>query len=195
MAWVGWFFSARAGQANNTEAMHVLLDAGYVKKLAGSPCTFGAQHHTSVASTSHCDQVTSATPSLAWLSIDIMPRPSHFDSSVASMTWQCHRQLDSVAALRHYQHGSAAPSSGWLRASTHTSPTINPTRRITTDQTRGLQEYSSDRWPNSGTFLPTAPTSTRGEHVVTTMIWDTKPNQLSHFLSYILFWVNISIYF
>jgi hypothetical protein len=28
--------------------MHVLLDAGYLKKLAGSPCTFGAQHRTTV---------------------------------------------------------------------------------------------------------------------------------------------------
>jgi hypothetical protein len=38
-----------------------------------------------------------------------------------------------------------------------------------------------------GTLLPTSPTSTRGERVITTMIWDTSSNQLSHFHSCILF--------
>jgi hypothetical protein len=63
-----------------------------------------------------------------------------------------------------------------------TSPTSNPTQRITVDQAQGREEYHSNRQPDSGVLLPT-------------MIWDTSPNQLSHFLSCILSRVNISIYF
>jgi hypothetical protein len=32
-----------------------------------------------------------------------------------------------------------------------------------------------------GTRLLTSPTVTQGEHIITTMSWDTSPNQLSHF--------------
>jgi hypothetical protein len=46
----------------------------------------------------------------------------------------------------------------------------------------GLQEYFFDRQPNSGMLLLTASTLTRGKCVITTMIWDTSSNQLSHFL-------------
>jgi hypothetical protein len=71
----------------------------------------------------------------------------------------------------------------------------NLTQRFTADQAQGHEEYHSNQLLNSGALLPISLTSTRGERVVTTMIWDTSPNQLSHFLSCILFLVNISIYF
>jgi hypothetical protein len=61
--------------------------------------------------------------------------------------------------------------------------------------TQGLGAYFPDQQPDSDTLLPTSLTLTRVERVITTMIWDTSPNQLSHFLSCILFRVNISIYF
>jgi hypothetical protein len=76
-----------------------------------------------------------------------------------------------------------------------TSRTSNSIRRFTTDQTQGLLECFSDRGPDLGMLLPTTLTSTRGERVVTTMLLDTLPNQPAHFLSFILFRVNISIYF
>jgi hypothetical protein len=84
MSWL-----ARAGQANNTETMHLLLDAAFVKKLAGSPCTIGAQHRTTA-------NIDSAAPSSTRLCSDIVP-----------WSTSSHR-------LHHCQHNSVAPSSVWL---------------------------------------------------------------------------------
>jgi hypothetical protein len=78
-----------------------------------------------------------------------------------------------------------------------TSPTNHPTQRFTTDQALGLKEYHSNRQPDSDTRQLTSLTLTQGKHVVSTMLLDTSPNQLSRFLSCIFFRVNvfISIYF
>jgi hypothetical protein len=78
-----------------------------------------------------------------------------------------------------------------------TSPTSHPIYRFTIDPALGLKEYHSNRQRGSGTVLPTSPTSTRGERVITTMLWDISSNQLSHFISCIFFGVNVSysIYF
>jgi hypothetical protein len=75
----------------------------------------------------------------------------------------------------------------------HTSSTSNQTQRFTTDQAQGLQEYFSDRRPNSVTRLPISPTSTRDERVVTIMLWDTSLNQLSHIHNSIFFQVNTDV--
>jgi hypothetical protein len=97
-----------------------------------------------------------------------------------------------------YSHGQRRLNStiaGMTQRLGATSPTSHPTQRFTTDQTQGLQDCHSNWRSNSGTFLPTSSASTWGEHVIATMLWDTSSNQLSHFLSCILFWVNILIYF
>jgi hypothetical protein len=142
-----------------------------------------------------------------WCDIYIAPWPSHLGIAITSMTRHLHRAIfnaASVAALVA-SLGSIAPvwlnndiaprpmlprrhrHQHWLRGLTQTSPTSHPTLE--------LEEYHSNQQPDSGTCLLTSPTLTRGERVITTMLWDTSPNQLSHFLSCILSWVNISIYF
>jgi hypothetical protein len=135
-------------------------------------------YSSSSASTSYHGQVISAASSSTWLGIDIAPQSSHLESAVVSIT-------------RYRHHVAAAPLGGLAR----TSPISNSTQKITADQTKGLDKYHSNRQPDSDVLLPTSLTSTRGERVITTMIWDTSSNQLSHFLSYILSQVNILIYF
>jgi hypothetical protein len=89
--------------------------------------------------------------------------------------------------------GVTLSTEGWLGGSSYTFPVDTP----------GLDAYFFD-WSESGAWevplqpitqlwytLPTSPTSTRGEHVITTMSWDTLPNQLSHFISCIFFRVNV----
>jgi hypothetical protein len=69
---------------------------------------------------------------------------------------------------KFYQLDVAAPSHGLCGADatmTHTA------------QVPAFDNLGDD----SCTLLPTAPTSTQGECVITTMIWDTLTNQLSHF--------------
>jgi hypothetical protein len=128
------------------------------------------------------------------MGIDIAPRPSHLGSTIASMTRHRHRAVaklprqrrchsDLASTLHRGQIISAAPSPARLEGLARTSPTSNLTRKFTTDQTQGLLECFSDGWPDSDTLLPTTPALTQGKHVVTTMIWDTSLNQLSHFLS------------
>jgi hypothetical protein len=113
---------------------------------------------------------------------------------------QHHRQQDSTAMSRYDQCrlssvtvnvASAAPSSTWLRGLSHTSLTNNLPQRFTADQALGHEEYHSNWQPDSGALLSTSLAWTRGERIITVMIWDTSPNQLSHFLSCILFWVNM----
>jgi hypothetical protein len=108
---------------------------------------------------------------------------------------QCHCQHDSALTSCCRQIALTAPLPAWLGGLVCTFPTSNLTRRFTSDQTPKLEEYYSDWQPDSGTLLPILLTSTRGERVVTTMLWGISLNQLSHFLSCILFRVNISIYF
>jgi hypothetical protein len=131
------------------------------------------------ASILHRGQVASAT---------LLPRQCHrqYDSTetsrhgqrrlsgtIANMTRQRHRATTKSPRQLLHQHDS-----GGLAC---TSSTSNLTWRITADQARGLEKYFSDQRPDSGTLLPTTPTSTQGERVITTMIWDTSANQLSHF--------------
>jgi hypothetical protein len=108
-----------------------------------------------------------------------------------------HRQHDSASTLCHNQVTLAvsSPSPAWLSDSVHTSLISNMTQRFITDQSRGLQEYFSDRRRDLSMLLPIMSTLTWGDLIITTMLWDALPNQLSHFLSCILFWVNTSIYF
>jgi hypothetical protein len=69
----------------------------------------------------------------------------------------------------------------WLGGLTQTSLTSDPTQRFTADLALGFEEYHSNQHPNSDTRLLTLPTSTRGKRVITTMLLDTLPDQLSHF--------------
>jgi hypothetical protein len=124
-------------------------------------------HQFDSISISYCSQVASAVPLSAWFDIYIASWPSRLDGTIINRTW-----------------GSA-----------HTFLTSNPTQMFIADQPLGLEEYYSNRRPDLDTLLPSLRTSTWGECVVTTMIWNTSSNQLSPFLSCILFWVNISIYF
>jgi hypothetical protein len=126
----------------------------------------------------HHITVKSSQQQTSYHGIDIAPQSSHLESAIVSIT-------------RYRHHVAAAPLGGLAR----TSPISNSTQKITTDQTKGLDKYHSNRQPDSDVLLPTSLTSTRGEHVIITMIWDTSSNQLSHFLSYILSQVNILIYF
>jgi hypothetical protein len=57
----------------------------------------------------------------------------------------------------------------------------------------GLGEYFSIQWSGLGPWGAHFQVNL-GEHVDTIMFWDTLPNKLSYFSSYILSWVNISIY-
>jgi hypothetical protein len=127
---------------------------------------------------------------LAWLNINIS-WSRRLGSIVASVTRRRHRITTNVVW--------AAPRSTMTRQHHHhtrTSLTSSPAWRFTTRLGGGgLEESYSNRQPDSGTLLPILLTSTRSERVITTMIWDTSSNQLSHFLSYILSRVNISIYF
>jgi hypothetical protein len=133
---------------------------------------FQQQHHAAF-------KMTQAALSLARVDIGIAPWPNHFSNNITSMTQHLHHATTKLPQQRHRHHDSGGLA--------HTSPSSNPTRRITTDQTREFEEYYSNQWPNSGTLLPTVLTSTRGEHIITTTLWDTMPNQLSYFLSCILF--------
>jgi hypothetical protein len=115
----------------------------------------------------------SGSTALAWLNRDIASRASHL-----GIAWH-----DSTSTSCRGQVASAAPSPAWLRGLLFTSPTSNLTRRFITDQTRGLEEYHFNRQPDLSSLLPTSLTSTWPERIITIRLWDTSPNQLSHFLS------------
>jgi hypothetical protein len=146
--------------------------------LGGTIANMTRQRHRSTPKSPRqrrCQQEL-AMPSPTWLSIYIASWPSRLSSTVGSRT-QHHR---------HQHH-----SGGLMFA----SPTSNPAQGFTVDQALRHEEYHSDQRPDSGTHLPTSLTSTRGERAISSILWDTSPNQLSHFLRCILFWVNTSIYF
>jgi hypothetical protein len=94
----------------------------------------------------------------------------------------------------HHQHDSAA-------ISPHGQRRLDST---ITSMTQGLGAYFPDQQfdlevhHRSGSraggvpLQQTSPTLTRGQHVITILLWDTSPNQLSHFLSCIMFQVNDS---
>jgi hypothetical protein len=86
----------------------------------------------------------------------------HLGSVIASMTRQWHHATTNVASITLLL--------AWLRDLACTFLTSNLTQRFTADQAMGLKEYHSNRQLDSGTLLPTSPTSTRGEHVVTNNI-------------------------
>jgi hypothetical protein len=155
------------------------------------------------------DQVSSVTPSQAWLDNITMPWPTspcqHYHQHDSELT-SCHGQVAlSPAWLGMYimlqpsrrgivtaNIGSAAPSPAWLGDLMRTFPMSNLTQRFTT-RALGLKKCHSKRRSNSDTLLPTSLTLTWGERVITTMLSDTSLNQLSHLLSYIFFRVNASI--
>jgi hypothetical protein len=92
------------------------------------------------------------------------------DSTAPSQCWQRHLALSSTdlaATSRHNQH--------WLREFDTYFPDPQFNSKVY-HQIWGLQEYFIDRRPNSGTILLIFPTSTQGECVITTMLWDTSPN-------------------
>jgi hypothetical protein len=131
--------------------------------------------------------VASAAPSPA--------RPGNDITPWLTSTQQRHGQHRLGSATANI--AAAVMSPAGVEGLARTSLTSNLTQRFTTDQSRRLQEYFFNWWPDSGTLLPTSPTSTRGEHIITTMLWETSSNQLSHIYNSIFFRVNtyVLLYF
>jgi hypothetical protein len=158
---------------------------------------------------------SSSSPRPSHLGGIIASMTRHRHCAAAKLPRQRHHQHDSAPTLRHGQVTSAAPSPAWLGGHITPWPTSPRQWRHQHDsgawrlltrlavrlggsppiRLEGLDEYHSNRQLDSGTFSTTSSTTTLGECVVTTMLWDTLLKQLSHFLSCILFRVNISIYF
>jgi hypothetical protein len=116
------------------------------------------------------DSTTTSHHSQHRISSVVASMTRHWYHTAATSSWQRHRRQDSIVTSRRDQRhlnsattntGSAALSSAWLRGLTCTSPISNSTQRFTTDQTRWLEEYHSNRQQNLGTLLPTSPTLTR----------------------------------
>jgi hypothetical protein len=133
-------------------------------------------------STLRHSQVTSVVPSPAWLVNNITPR--------VMSPWQHHCLHDSVVTPHHGQVASATPSLAWLKGLMRTSSTSHPTWRFTNNQALGLEEYHSNWKHDLGTHLSTSLTMTWGESIITTILWDTSSNQLSHIYNSIFFRVN-----
>jgi hypothetical protein len=122
---------------------------------------------------------------------------SHGHASTARSRHDQHRHSKTIASTTRQRHRITIKSTtllpAWLSELFVCFPTSSPTRMFIADHALGLGEYHSTWQLDLGSLLLTLPTSTRGERVVTTMLLDVSPNQLSHFLSYIFFWVNVSI--
>jgi hypothetical protein len=124
----------------------------------------------------HHHQHNSASTSC--LDSAIASMTQHQRRAVAKLPRQHHRRHDSVATSRHDQHrlGSTVISMTWELGA-----------YFPDQQSDSEVHHRSGSRAGGVPLQPISPTSTRGECVITTMLWDTSPNQLSHFLSCIIF--------